>query len=225
MRRARRCVAVAVAGVLLLAATSCDGGDDGSDGEGAGQAGPATTEVGTAGTAADGGFEVLSGPLEERGAIPQRFARGGDNVSPPLAWRTPPEGTVEYAVVVDDPDAPGEEPFVHWLVAGIDAGIGELAEGELPEGAVEGENDFGTTGWEGPQPPGGEVHSYRFTVHALGAPSGLDEDGFDRGELEGAIEGEVLASATLTAHYPARDEPGADGAGGATGPQGDAAGA
>ncbi len=215
MRRALRGPAVVVAGVLLLAATSCDGGDDGSGGEAAGEGGPATTDAGTAGTAADGGFEVVSGALEERGAIPQRFARGGENVSPPLAWRTPPEGTVEYVVVVDDPDAPGDEPFVHWLVAGIGAGVGELAEGDVPEGAVEGENDFGTTGWEGPQPPGGEVHGYRFTVHALGAPSGLDEDGFDRGELEAAIEGEVLASATITAHYPARDEPGAgaDGAG------------
>lgn len=195
----------AVAAVLLLLGTACDGDDTGTapdesiltsttgglgDGDGAGD-----TE--------DAGFLLLSPAFDEGETIPERFARDGENVSPPLVWRFPPEDHVEYVVVVEDEDAPGD-PFVHWMVAGIPAAELTLTEGSVPDAAVEGENDFGRTGWDGPAPPEGETHTYRFTVHALGDPTDLDE-GFTRSELEDVLEGRVIASAVLTARYPGDD--------------------
>lgn len=178
-----------------------------SDGDGSGTGSETTNPVVTTTTApgqspTDDEFTVVSDAFGEGEPIPDRFARGGENVSPSLVWRFPPEDRVEFVVVVDDPDAPGSEPFVHWLVAGIDPTALNVPEGQVPEGAVEGTNDFGDTGWGGPAPPAGETHTYRLRVMALGAPSGLDEPGFSRAELEAAVEGKVLAEATLTGLYP-----------------------
>jgi hypothetical protein len=59
---------------------------------------------------------TVSSPAFPAGAaIPQRLTRDGDNRSPPLAWSGVPPGTVELAVVVDDPDAP-RGTYVHWVV-------------------------------------------------------------------------------------------------------------
>ena len=38
---------------------------------------------------------------------------------------------------------------------------------EVPPGAIEWPNDFGDVGYGGPCPPGGDTHTYLFTVHAL----------------------------------------------------------
>ena len=38
----------------------------------------------------------------------------------------PPPGTQELAIVVEDPDAPGPEPFCHWLVWGLAPQAGKL---------------------------------------------------------------------------------------------------
>jgi hypothetical protein len=42
-----------------------------------------------------------------------------------------------------------------------------LAEDEVPPGAIEWPNDFGDVGYGGPCPPGGDTHTYLYTVHAL----------------------------------------------------------
>ena len=100
------------------------------------------------------------------GAIPRRFTCVGENVSPPLDWLGVPAGTVEVAVVVDDPDAP-RGTYVHWVAVGIDPAHTELAEGALPPGARQGRNSAGKAAYSGPCPPGGPPHHYRFTVYAL----------------------------------------------------------
>jgi Raf kinase inhibitor-like YbhB/YbcL family protein len=110
---------------------------------------------------------TVSSPAFRAGeAIPRRFTCAGENVSPPLAWSGVPAGTVEVALVVDDPDAPGGT-YVHWLVVGIDPARTELAEGALPAGARQGRNSAGKAAYSGPCPPGGPPHHYRFTVYAL----------------------------------------------------------
>lgn len=38
--------------------------------------------------------------------IPQKYTCDGDDISPPLSWSDPPEGTKSFALLVDDPDAP-----------------------------------------------------------------------------------------------------------------------
>ena len=67
------------------------------------------------------------------GIIPVRYAgRGvGDNISPALRWSNPPAGTAEWALIMQDPDAPLPRPFVHLIAYDIPAKVTELQEGAL----------------------------------------------------------------------------------------------
>jgi Raf kinase inhibitor-like YbhB/YbcL family protein len=139
-------------------------------------------------------FTLSSEAFTHRGEIPRRHTCEGDDVSPALSWSDPPPGTRSLALIVDDPDAP-IGTFTHWLVWNIDPAAGGLAEGE--SGHAEGRNDFGAGGWSGPCPPHGHgVHRYFFRLHAVDTE--LDV-GFRAGreQLEGALEGHVLATAEL----------------------------
>lgn len=72
---------------------------------------------------------VLSSTAFANGeAIPARYARWGDNVSPPLRWEGAPEGTRSFALILDDPNAPFTI-FRHWAVYDIPVETSELAEG------------------------------------------------------------------------------------------------
>ncbi len=101
------------------------------------------------------------------------FGCTGKNISPELAWSGAPEGTKSYAIMAYDPDAPTGSGWWHWSVFNIPASVSEIAAGasgdkKLPEGAVEGRTDFGTSGYGGACPPAGDApHRYQFTVYAL----------------------------------------------------------
>jgi Raf kinase inhibitor-like YbhB/YbcL family protein len=117
-------------------------------------------------------FTLTSSGFSDGATIPRRYSCDGDDVSPPLAWSGVPAGTKALLLTVTDPDARG---FVHWVAWDLAPDLGGLAEGAsgaLPDGAPEGRNDFGRTGWGGPCPPSG-THRYVFTLTALAAPLGL----------------------------------------------------
>jgi hypothetical protein len=82
-----------------------------------------------------------------------------------------PQGTKQLAITVVDPDA---QNFVHWAVVGIDPDVTSIEEGAVPRGAVVAQNQFGQSGWAGPQPPAGEPHTYVFTLYALSGDPGVD---------------------------------------------------
>ena len=105
------------------------------------------------------------------GSIPLEHTCDGAGVSPPVAWGSVPEATVELAITVTDTDANG---FVHWVVAGLAPDVQALAVGVVPDEAVEAKNDGGTVGWTGPCPPKQSgAHHYVFTLYALTAASGV----------------------------------------------------
>lgn len=116
-------------------------------------------------------FLLYSPAFEDGGEIPSRFARDGENVSPPLEWSDPPEGTQSFALVMEDPDVEGR-PFKHWGVFDIRAEADHLPEA-LPAGMKDAdlrfcENDFGELRYDGPQPPeGAGPHLYVFRLLAL----------------------------------------------------------
>ena len=56
------------------------------------------------------------------GAVDLRHTAYGDNLSPPLRW-TPVAGAGAYAIILEDPDAPMEKPFVHWLIWNIPGSV------------------------------------------------------------------------------------------------------
>jgi Raf kinase inhibitor-like YbhB/YbcL family protein len=133
-----------------------------------------TAAVGTEEGSTEGVFQLTTTAFATDGPVPDRYTCNGMDVAPDLAWANVPTGTVELALVMDDPDA---DDFVHWVIAGLDPTSNGLGEGEVPDGAVETHNGFGNPGWAGPCPPEGSgVHHYEFELIALGAPLGLDPD-------------------------------------------------
>jgi len=144
---------------------------------------------------------VTSPAFKAGGTIPKRHSRKeGDNVSPPLSWTGAPEGTKGFAIVCDDPDAPGAKPWVHWVLYGIPAGSAGLAEGQTA-GGVEGVNSWNAPGYDGPQPPAGHgPHHYHFRVYALDTEPGLGP-GASKEKFLAAMKGHILAEGALVGVY------------------------
>ena len=140
--------------------------------------------------------------------IPRRHTEDGQNVSPALTWTGAPAGTRELALLVDDPDAPRPQPWVHWLIYKIPADATGLPEGVSPSeripqppGAIQGRNSWDRTGWGGPAPPKGHgVHHYIFRLYALDSPVTL-APGVTKDRFLAAIKDHVLADQTLTGTY------------------------
>jgi Raf kinase inhibitor-like YbhB/YbcL family protein len=140
----------------------------------------------------------LRSPAFSDGAfIPPRFTRDGDDVSPALEWSDVPDGTVELALLFEDPDAPSGL-FVHWLVTGIDPSTRAIGEGEVPPGAYVWENGYGERGYGGPEPPvGDDPHRYVFRLYALGSPLGL-APGASIDDVRAGLDDTRIATGTLT---------------------------
>lgn len=121
-------------------------------------------------------IRVATPAFEEGKPIPREHTGFGDDVSPALSWSGAPAGAKAFAIVVDDPDAPGGT-YTHWLVLDLPAGVSSLDRGAdvTKLGGVEGRNDFGFHRYMGPKPPSG-THRYHFQVFALGAKLGLPRD-------------------------------------------------
>ncbi len=145
-------------------------------------------------------IEVSSPAFEPGGAIPRKHTGEGEDVSPALTWTGVPDETKEIALICDDPDAPTPAPWVHWVVYKIPADRTGLPEGDT-QGALEGKNDFGGTGYGGPMPPRGHgVHRYHFKVYALDTELEVAA-GLTKERLLEAMEGHVLAEGELIGTY------------------------
>jgi hypothetical protein len=133
--------------------------------------------------------------------IPKKHTGDGEDVSPSLSWSGAPTGVAEWALIVDDPDAPTPEPWVHWVLFKIPASASGLEEGAIPPGALEGKNSWGTLGYRGPAPPKGHgVHHYHFKVYALREPITLGA-GADKASLIKAMQGKTLAQGEVIGAY------------------------
>ena len=143
--------------------------------------------------------------------IPKKYTGEGEDVSPPLQWKNVPDGTKEFALICDDPDAPSSQPWVHWVIYGIPAEVSELPESipgreELSEPirAKQGTNSWPsgrTIGYRGPMPPPGDgIHHYHFHLYALDRPLEL-EPGAGKQSLLQAIKGHVIAEGKLIGTY------------------------
>lgn len=169
----------------------------------AGHAGLAVARLGGENLMHAGGFRLMSAAFVDGEALDPMFtADEEDACAPPLEWTAPPAGTQSLALIVEDPDAPGLEPMVHWLGWGMETRAGKLLEGEEPP--VLGQNSFLKTEWLAPDPPTGHgKHDYVFQLFALGLPLDLPP-GAGRGAFIKAAEGQVLGAALLTGTYERR---------------------
>jgi len=158
---------------------------------------------------------VTSSLFDHHGMVPLANSAYGDNTSIDLAWSNLPSGTVQLALICDDPKVVEigmmPTPFVHWVAYNIPASASGLPAG-LPtdaevsgiaglNGMINGLNGTRRPGYFGPRPPdNGELHSYHFRVYALDADLGL-EPGLNKDQLLEAIDGHVLATGMLMGHY------------------------
>jgi Raf kinase inhibitor-like YbhB/YbcL family protein len=143
-------------------------------------------------------------------AIPKKYTGEGFDYSPPLEWSGVPEKAKELALICDDPDAPREEPWVHWVIYKIPADVKGLKE-DLPRkprladppGALQGKNSFPNDnyGYRGPLPPPGHgTHHYHFKLYALEGKLAV-EPGLTKKALLQEIEGHVIAEGELIGTY------------------------
>jgi Raf kinase inhibitor-like YbhB/YbcL family protein len=149
-------------------------------------------------------IEITSTAFREGQAIPKLYTGDGRNVSPPLRWRDPPAGAKSLALVVEDPDAP-RGTWTHWVLFNLPATARELGEGvspqpTLPDGTMQGINDFGAVGYGGPAPPPGKPHRYFFKLYALDTPLNLGPR-TTRPQLLKAMDRHVLAEGQLMGRY------------------------
>ncbi|RUM33418.1 MAG: YbhB/YbcL family Raf kinase inhibitor-like protein [Archaeoglobus sp.] len=136
--------------------------------------------------------------------FPRKYTCDGEDVSPKIEISGIGDAK-SIAIVVDDPDAP-IGTFTHWLIWNIEPvevipeNIPKKGEITDPLVAVQGRNDFGNVGYNGPCPPPGKPHRYFFKVYALDTKLDIPP-GSGKSEVERAIEGHVLQYGETVATY------------------------
>ena len=141
---------------------------------------------------------VTSPAFSDGDRLPTRFTCDGEGTVPPLAWSVGPADPAAWAVVVDDPGVPGGT-FAHWVVLDLPPQVRALTGGTVPDPAVEAPNSSGDSGYTPACPPEGR-HRYRFTVYALGMPTGLTADA-SLEEALAAVSSRAMARGRLVATY------------------------
>ena len=141
---------------------------------------------------------TLTSPAFDHGTpIPERH-RGrlfGANISPALAWTTPPAETAELVLIVQDPDVPLGKPATHALTLGIDPSLSGIPENGSPAARHR---------HRPRRPPRSHgPHSYVFQLFALDYQLDLP-DKFTLADALHAMTGHVIARARLDGTYEIR---------------------
>ncbi len=156
-------------------------------------------------------FALTSTAFDHGNPIPERH-RGrlfGANISPAIAWTSPPAETAELVLIVQDPDAPRRTPATHGLTLGIDPSRSGIPENGLAHPSPipslrHGRGALGHRGWAGPLPLRSHgPHSYVFQLFALDYQLDLS-DKFTLAEVIHAMAGHVIARARLDGTYEIR---------------------
>jgi hypothetical protein len=173
---------------------------------------PTSGDAPSPGSGMEGGetmpFELTSTAFGAGEVIPRRFTGDGEDVSPALSWAGAPLVTREFALIVDDPDAPTPQPWVHWViykipptVTGLPENIAKVEAPTAPSGVLQGKNSWHRAGYGGPAPPPGHgVHHYHFKLYALDTPLEAAA-GRTKEQLLELMSGHVIATAELIGTY------------------------
>jgi len=146
-------------------------------------------------------LRFLSPAFENNGQIPSQYTCDGVNINPPLHIENIPKGAKSLALIFDDTDAP-RGSYVHWILLNIDPGVKEIKENSVPEGSIQGTNDFKKQNYGGPCPPRRE-HKYVFKIYALDIRLDLSPSS-TKADLEKAMKGHILAQAQWIGTYKKR---------------------
>ncbi|MCM8787286.1 MAG: YbhB/YbcL family Raf kinase inhibitor-like protein [Candidatus Omnitrophica bacterium] len=151
------------------------------------------------------GFKLKSSAFNHNQLIPSKYTCDGKDLSVPLSWSNPPENTVSFAIICEDPDAPGGN-WIHWIIFNIPKNMEKLDEGlptvrKLENGIYQGKNDFGKFGYGGPCPPAGKYHHYVFRIYALNKIISNCDDILTKDDLIREMEGHILEESELIGLY------------------------
>lgn len=131
--------------------------------------------------------------------IPEKYTCTGEDISPPFTFDDVPAEAQSLVIVMQEDSGEG---IVHWLLYNIPAATKWMAEGDIPEGAVEGLCTNNTIGYGGPCPQyfKGQQH-YRFKLYALDVYLQINH-GADFKLIKTQMEGHILNIAELKAFCP-----------------------
>jgi Raf kinase inhibitor-like YbhB/YbcL family protein len=155
-------------------------------------------------------LNVTSPAAEDGQPIPAVYTSLGKDVSPPVAWDSAPPGVASYVVIMEDADAPGEAPLVHWIAYNIPATVTGLNKNvrnrTVPKGStgmMQGLNYAGGVGYVGPKAhPGDPPHHYHIEVFALDRMLKL-RPGANLDKLIAAMNQRVLAEGEVVGSFAA----------------------
>jgi Raf kinase inhibitor-like YbhB/YbcL family protein len=143
-------------------------------------------------------LKVTSPAFENNKTIPSKYGCDGSNVNPSVKIENIPPEAKSLALVFDDKDAP-QGTYVHWVLWNIDPSVREVLENSVPEGAIQGTNDFKKNTYGGPCPPT-RPHKYAWIVYALDVRLDLEPKS-GKADLEKAMEGHIIAQGQLMGVY------------------------
>jgi Raf kinase inhibitor-like YbhB/YbcL family protein len=144
---------------------------------------------------APGHLTVSTNAVGTNGVLQTDFTASGARTQPKITWSGVPANTREVVVLIEDPDAPGDSPYVHLLVEGIPPGQTEYPG---PNGVLAA-NSEGKDAYSPPNPPPGLPHHYHFEVLALGAHLGAKP--ISRDELFQQMASHVVASGEVVGAF------------------------
>jgi len=148
-------------------------------------------------------LELKSTAFADEDTIPDKYTCQGNDVSPPLEWKSAPDDTAAFVLICDDPDAP-MGTWDHWVIYNIPSDRSKLDENIDPaknvENMTQGLNSWDKVGWGGPCPPPGPTHRYIFHLYAL------DEDldmqpGLTKNEVMEMIDSHIIDDCELMGKY------------------------
>jgi hypothetical protein len=143
---------------------------------------------------------LQSPAFEDGGKIPKKYTGEDVDLSPPISWTGESDGTKQFALICEDPDAPQDEPWVHWVVYRIPGDRHSFPEGGM-DGAFIGRNSWGKLGYGGPMPPRGHgVHHYHFKIYALDDTIDLSS-GAGKDHLMEVIKDHIIDEGELVGTY------------------------
>jgi Raf kinase inhibitor-like YbhB/YbcL family protein len=151
-------------------------------------------------------FILTSPVLNVENMIPTQYSCNGKDISLPLDWGNPPEGTKSFTLIMDDPDAIAVAGYVwiHWVIFNLPPQTRNLPE-DLPKtntlanGSIQGKNSFDRIGYGGPCPPSG-LHHYVFKLYALDTVINASP-GATSGAISLKMNGHILAQTELVTTY------------------------
>lgn len=155
-------------------------------------------------------LSLTSSVFQNGGAIPKAHAchaKGGENLSIPLAWAGVAADVQSFALVMDDETSPcrkGDGACRHWGVFNVPTTVSSLKAGhawsETP-GVVLGKSYSGQIGYDGMCPPG--PHEYKITLYGLRSsmPKLEGEIAITRSQFESMYQAHIVEKSTLTGSF------------------------